>query len=86
MDSNTARGVVIGTISATAIIASLADLTGGHPPNIRVAVGSALAAAMLYALADPAPPLAAALGGLVLLTTTYTNYPQISAAVKSATS
>lgn len=67
MNPSTAKGVVIGATAATAIIASVSDIATGSMPSVRVAVGATLAAAILYALAEPAPQLAAGFAMLMLL-------------------
>lgn len=67
MNASTAKGLVVGAAAGAGLLASAHDLVAGNPPQIRTAVGAAIAAALLYALADVAPPLAGGLA-LVLLT------------------
>lgn len=67
MSKSTAKGLVIGATAGAAILASAHDLVTGNPPQVRTAVAAVIAAALLYALAEVAPPLA---GGLALIVLT----------------
>ena len=85
MDSGSAKGLVIGAAAGAGILASAADLATGNPPDVRVAVGVVLAAAVLYAAADWAPDLAAAFAVLLLTGAVLTNGKTVADVVRGAT-
>lgn len=73
VNETTAKGVVLGATGASAILVSLSDLAAGRPPSVRVAVGATLAAAMLYALAGPAPKIATGFALIMFTGAALTN-------------
>lgn len=80
-----AKSLVVGSIAGAAILASAQQLATGSMPDVRVAVGGVIAGAVLYALADVAPPLAGSLALLVLTGALLTNGADVARVITTAT-
>lgn len=85
MKASTAKGLVIGSTATAGMLASASDLVNGRPPQVRTAVGAVIAAALLYALADVAPPLAGGLALVLLLGAVLTNGAEVAEIITKAT-
>lgn len=79
-----AKGLVIGATAGAGILASAAQLVDGNPPDLRIAVGGAIAAAALYALADWVPGLAGGLALVMLVGSLLTNGATVAAIITKA--
>lgn len=66
MTSARAKSIALGCVVATGVIASVEHISDGRTPPIRVGVGVFVAGALLLALADSQPQLAAGFGLLLL--------------------
>lgn len=86
MDFTTAqaKGLVIGATAGAGILASAAQLAEGSPPDVRVAVGATIAAALMYALADYAPELAGGLALLMLVGAVLSNGATVAGIITKA--
>lgn len=67
ISSGAAKSAALGCVIGAGAIASVSSLTKGELPPLKVGVGVFVAGAMLLALADVAPELAAGFGALVLV-------------------
>lgn len=67
MSASSAKSVALGCVIGAGAIASVSSISAGHLPPLRVGVGVFVAGAMLLALADASPQLAAGFGVLVLV-------------------
>lgn len=79
-----AKGLVIGAVAGAGILASAAQLVEGKPPSIRTALGGAIAAAMLYALADWAPNVAGGLALVLLVGAVLTNGMDVASIINKS--
>ena len=66
MSPQNAKSAALGCVIGAGAIASVKSIAAGDLPPLRVGVGVFVAGAMLLALADPAPELAAGFGFLIL--------------------
>jgi hypothetical protein len=67
MSAGSAKSTALGCVIGAGAIASVKPITSGQLPPLRIGVGVFVAGAMLLALADASPSLAAGFGALVLL-------------------
>lgn len=67
MSAGAAKSAALGCVIGAGAIASVSSLAEGKMPPLRVGVGVFVAGALLLALADASPELAAGFGGLVLV-------------------
>lgn len=61
------KSAVLGSVLAAGALASVDSISHGKIPPLRIGVGVFVAGAMLLALAEVNPGLAAGFGGLVLV-------------------
>ena len=66
MTPQSAKSVALGCVITAGAVSSVKSLSAGELPPLRVGIGVFIAGAMLLALADPAPELAAGFGFLVV--------------------
>lgn len=66
ISSSSAKSVALGSVIGAGAIASVKSISAGELPPLRVGVGVFVAGALLLALADASPQLAAGFGVLVL--------------------
>lgn len=67
MTPASAKSTALGCVIAAGALASVDSLARGELPPLRLGVGVFVSGALLLALADAAPSLAAGFGGLVLV-------------------
>jgi len=61
-----AKSTALGCVIGAGAISSVSAIAAGHAPPLKTIVGVFVAGALLLALADASPPLAAGFGVLVL--------------------
>lgn len=66
MTAANAKSIALGSVITAGAIASVKSVSAGQLPPLRVGVGVFVAGAMLLALADSQPKLAAGFGLLLL--------------------
>lgn len=80
-----AKSLVVGAVAGAGLLASAESLASGNLPSVRVAVGGVIAGAVLYALADVAPPLAGGLALILITGAALTNGVNVARIVTTAT-
>jgi len=66
MTAPAAKSAALGCVIGAGAISSVSSIAAGHAPPLKIAVGVFVAGALLLALADASPSLAAGFGALVL--------------------
>jgi hypothetical protein len=61
-----ARNLTVTSLVVTGVLASVHDLSQGHLPRVRVALGLGVTGAFLFALADVDAGFAGAMAGLLM--------------------
>ena len=67
MSAGSAKSTALGCVIGAGAIASVSSISSGKLPPLKIGVGVFVAGAMLLALADASPELAAGFGALVLV-------------------
>lgn len=78
MNATGARRVVITTLSLTAVLAVIRNVSAKEAPDIpKLVIGVIFAGVVLTLAADPAPELAAAIASLILVGAIVGNGPKV---------
>jgi len=67
LSASSAKSTALGCVIGAGAIASVSSISAGKLPPLKIGVGVFVAGAMLLALADASPELAAGFGVLVLV-------------------
>lgn len=84
MNSASAKSTALGCVIGAGAIASVSSITKSEVPPMSIAVGVIVAGAMLLALADVAPDLAAGFGALVLVGSIFKSGIPAARAIQTA--
>jgi hypothetical protein len=78
MNSTNARRTVITTLTLTAVLAVIRNVSNGDVPDVpKLVIGGVFAGVVLTLAAEPAPELAAAIAFLILVGAIVGNGPAV---------
>lgn len=77
-----ARHWVIGSVITTGLLASVEAIGNGDVPPVRIIIGGIVVAALLSALSEVSPRLAAGFAILIMLSAIFTSAPRTWATIQ----